>query len=161
MKSSIRIDVDFETNEPIIEIKCDRQSDILADKMLSFFLEKFGGDSSWAKFMFSSRSEMGNNIATLRPITRTTFPIEAEAMLEQHRLNVKNNISGTPMYPAKPESIRPRNRLDLMSPAERAITEAMHAVEETKGGSEALTKAVILLGEARDLVYDHIELHSK
>jgi hypothetical protein len=43
-----------------------------------------------------------------------------------------------------------------MSPAELAITEAMHAVEKA-GASIALTDAVILLGKARDRVADHEE----
>jgi hypothetical protein len=43
-----------------------------------------------------------------------------------------------------------------MSPAELAIAAAMTAVEAA-GASEALTRAVVLLGEASDLVADHVE----
>ena len=46
-----------------------------------------------------------------------------------------------------------RNRLDLMSPAELAITTAMGAVEEA-GADVRLTEAVNLLGQARDKVAD-------
>lgn len=49
-----------------------------------------------------------------------------------------------------------RCRLDLMTPAELAITAAMGAVEEA-GASPALTDAVILLGKARDRVADHVD----
>lgn len=51
-------------------------------------------------------------------------------------------------------SFRQPNRLDLMSDAEKSITEAMHKVEES-GASENLTNAVIKLSQARDLVYEH------
>jgi hypothetical protein len=44
-----------------------------------------------------------------------------------------------------------RNRLDLNEPAEIAIYEAMQAVEKI-GADERLTKAVILLAEAKELV---------
>lgn len=44
----------------------------------------------------------------------------------------------------------------LMSPAERAITAAMEEVEKA-GASPALTAAVVLLGQARDRVADHVE----
>jgi len=49
---------------------------------------------------------------------------------------------------------RQPNRLDLMSNAEKAITLAMYVLEES-GASENLTNAVIKLGQARDLVYEH------
>lgn len=98
MKSTIRIDIDFETNEPIIEIVCDRSSNDLRDKMLSQFLQSFGGDSSWAKFNYDRfHDQVGIQRAYLRPITRGTFPQEGKAMLEQHQLNVNHNVPGTPV----------------------------------------------------------------
>ena len=42
------------------------------------------------------------------------------------------------------------------TPAERAITDAMHAVEEA-GAHPLLTDAVILLGKARDRVADYVD----
>jgi hypothetical protein len=58
-----------------------------------------------------------------------------------------------------------RIRIDLMTPAELAITNAMHEVE-IAGASIELTNAVIKLMEARNLVADHVdnklqELNSK
>lgn len=104
MKSSIRIDIDFETNEPVIEIICDKSSNDLRDKMLSRFLEMFGGDSSWAKFNFSSNyaDTEGNRISKsyLRPIARNSFPEEGVAMLRQHKLNVERQVYGITAYPA-------------------------------------------------------------
>ena len=52
------------------------------------------------------------------------------------------------------EPFRQPNRLDLMSDAEVAITKAMFIIEGI-GASENLTNAVIKLGQARDLVYEH------
>lgn len=52
------------------------------------------------------------------------------------------------------EPFRQPNRLDLMSETEKIITDAMYEVEKI-GASENLTNAVIKLGQARDLVYEH------
>lgn len=49
-----------------------------------------------------------------------------------------------------------RNRMDLWTPAEKAIQAAVDEVEKA-GASEKLTKAVLLLSEARSLVADHVE----
>jgi hypothetical protein len=53
-----------------------------------------------------------------------------------------------------PLSFRQPNRLDLMSNAETAITLAIGVIEQS-GASQNLTNAVIKLGQARDLVYEH------
>lgn len=49
-----------------------------------------------------------------------------------------------------------RNRLDQNTPAELAIRAAMEAVEQA-GASPALTEAVILLGQAKDALGDHVD----
>lgn len=49
-----------------------------------------------------------------------------------------------------------RIRMDKMTPAELAITEAMTKVEEMPPDTR-LTDAVILLGQARDLVADFVD----
>lgn len=49
-----------------------------------------------------------------------------------------------------------RNNLDTMTPAERAIYEAVHAVEEA-GAHPLLTEAVDLLTEARARVADYVD----
>ncbi len=49
-----------------------------------------------------------------------------------------------------------RIRLDLFTPAERAIYDAVQAVEALPP-DERLTNAVILLGRARDLVADFVD----
>lgn len=49
-----------------------------------------------------------------------------------------------------------RNRLDLNTPAELAIYNAMAEVEKC-GASESLTKAVTLLEDAKNALADHIE----
>lgn len=50
-----------------------------------------------------------------------------------------------------------RNRLDLYTSAENAISAAVDAVERT-GSHPLLTDAVILLGNAKAKVADHAEL---
>jgi hypothetical protein len=49
-----------------------------------------------------------------------------------------------------------RSCIDLLTPAEKAIYDAVQEVEKV-GASVGLTDAVILLGKARDLVADYIE----
>lgn len=56
----------------------------------------------------------------------------------------------------RPDGIPSRIDQSLMTPAELAITEAMHAVEEA-GASVALTDAATLLAKARERVADHVE----
>ena len=49
-----------------------------------------------------------------------------------------------------------RVRMDLWTPAERAIHAAIEAVEEA-GADPRLTDAVILLGRAKDRVADYVD----
>lgn len=50
-----------------------------------------------------------------------------------------------------------RNRLDLNTPAEKAIFSAMQEVEKA-GAHPLLTEAVILLGKAKDLISDYVDM---
>lgn len=63
---------------------------------------------------------------------------------------------GGPRPKLRPDGFPTRNDLLWQTPAEAAIREAMAAVEAA-GASLALTDAVIKLGEARDLIADHVE----
>ena len=49
-----------------------------------------------------------------------------------------------------------RNRADLWTPAEKAISDAV-AVVEAAGAHTRLTDAVVLLGKARDAVADYVD----
>lgn len=49
-----------------------------------------------------------------------------------------------------------RNRIDLNTPAEKAIYDAMQAVEKV-GADVRLTEAVVLLAKAKDLVSDFVD----
>lgn len=49
-----------------------------------------------------------------------------------------------------------RIRLDLMTPAETAITQAMYAVESA-GADTLLTDAINLLSQAREKVADYVD----
>lgn len=67
--------------------------------------------------------------------------------------------NGGPRPAKRPDGIPTRIDLNWMTPAERAILDAMYAVEEA-GASPALTDAVTLLAQARDRVADHVEAHN-
>lgn len=54
------------------------------------------------------------------------------------------------------DEIPRRIRLDLNTPAEKAIYDAMQEVEKA-GADERLTNVVIMLGEARDLLSDYVD----
>ncbi len=57
---------------------------------------------------------------------------------------------------SKGNDVPRRNDLDKMTHAEFAITAAIHAVEDA-GADELLTKAVMLLSQARSLVADYVD----
>lgn len=57
---------------------------------------------------------------------------------------------------ANPNEPHRRIRLDLMTPAELAIVEAMRAVEALPAHT-SLTKAVICLSEAKNHVADYVD----
>ncbi len=56
------------------------------------------------------------------------------------------------------DGIPRRNRIDLLTPAELAIRQAVAAVENLPA-HPLLTDAVVLLGQARDKVADFVELN--
>lgn len=64
---------------------------------------------------------------------------------------------GTPRPATRPDGWPTRAAVEWWSLAEKAINDAMLAVEATPGGSPALTEAVTLLAKARSRVADHIE----
>lgn len=62
----------------------------------------------------------------------------------------------TPRRPNMSDEIPRRIRLDKFTPAERAIWDAIQAVEVV-GADPLLTEAVILLGKAKDKVADYVD----
>ena len=91
MNSKITIEIDFENgNEPVIQI-ISRKSDDIRDKLISLFLERLGGFSSWCKITCVTSSVSEEPIKNFQkwrisPIRKTQFKAEGEALLEQHRL---------------------------------------------------------------------------
>ena len=92
MQSKITIEVDFENgNEPVIQI-ISRNTDDIRDKLIRFFFERLGGDSSWCKIY--CQAAVGQDEPEDRrfqrwkisPINASQFKQEGKAMLEQHRL---------------------------------------------------------------------------
>lgn len=57
----------------------------------------------------------------------------------------------------RPDGILTRIDMNWLTPAERAILDAMGAVENVVGGSPALTDAELLLIKALERVADHVE----
>lgn len=53
-----------------------------------------------------------------------------------------------------------RNRMDQWTPAEKAIFDAVQAVEAA-GAHPRLTDAVVFLGQARDAVADYVDAAQK
>jgi len=79
---------------------------------------------------------------------------DSNPMWEGFRIRPRNLI------PIQMENTIPRRaRLDLNTPAEKAIYDAMQEVEKMPA-DEKLTEAVILLGKARDLIADFIDAQS-
>lgn len=74
-------------------------------------------------------------------------------------------FAGTPAYDPNAEQMSSpiiaafprRNRIDLMTEAERAIYDAMQTVERA-GSHPLLTDAVDLLQRAKDKVSDHVDI---
>jgi hypothetical protein len=89
MQSKITIEVDFENgNEPVIQI-ISRNTDDIRDKLIRFFIERLGGDSSWCKIYCQTTYEGDVDKFQrwkISPINAAQFKEEAEAMLEQSRL---------------------------------------------------------------------------
>lgn len=92
MQSKITIEIDFENgNEPVIQI-VSRNTDDIRDKLIRFFFERLGGESSWCKIY--CQQAIGHDEPEERrfqrwkisPIQATDFLKEGSAMLEQHRL---------------------------------------------------------------------------
>lgn len=150
MESRISIEVDFDNgNRPVIQI-LHRESDDTRDSLISHFLQSRAHLSRWITIQYKG-DKNGSPYYHLHPVTPADLPSEIKLMQV-----LMAETGNTP--PVKPlsEGTRPRNRRDLMSDAESAITEAMYRVEEV-GASLRLTEAVMLLEKARNLVYDHIE----
>lgn len=157
MQSKITIEIDFENgNEPVIQI-ISRQSDDIRDKLIRAFIERLGGNS-WCKIY--CQQAIGHDEPEERrfqrwkisPITNSQLKEEGEAMIAQQKVEF--------LYSAgivdTSNTIARRAQMQLWSPAERAIYNAMEEVEKMDADTR-LTDAVILLGKAKDLVSDFID----
>lgn len=92
MKSRITIDLDYD-NQPIIKVEYTPSPDV-RDSMVKRFLEKFGGESSWAKMTYTQYASLHSNgvfgaecIAQIRPICNHDLPEESKVIAEQARLH--------------------------------------------------------------------------
>lgn len=159
MKSKITIEVDFENgNRPVIQV-LSRQSDDVRDNLISSFLQSLGHTSRWAAFKYKGEqgvsypgSESNNaHCWIITPLTPAELPEEIKLM----------EATIQPEYKTKPgmivtDDLPRRIRLDLNTPAELAIRNAMKEIEKMEA-STLLTDAVVLLGQALNLVADYID----
>lgn len=154
MKSRITIEVDFaRNNQPVIKV-LKRNSDDVRDNLLKSFFEQLGGQSNWCRVDIDHYNDDPLDAERRFDCWHIT-PVKSENLKEQSGLmfSAYNNVNKAAYVDYFAD--RPSNRQDLMSPAEKAIMDAMYKVEEIEGGSETLTAAVILLSNARQKVYDH------
>jgi hypothetical protein len=96
MQSKITIEVDFENgNEPIIQI-ISRQSDDVRDKLIRYFIELLGHESTWCK-IYCVNTHDGEVDKFQRwkisPIKPSQFSQEAKVMIEQDRLMSNSTIT--------------------------------------------------------------------
>lgn len=89
MKSRITIEVDFENgNQPVIQILQHRNSDDVRDKLLSHFLQQFGG-SSWCQIKWLDRPSPEINSIQILPIQEKDLKAHAKIMAEQNAVQEK------------------------------------------------------------------------
>lgn len=87
MKSRITIEVDFENGKPYIKVN-EVFSDDVRDKLISFFRQSLGGDSSWAKIEFGNVMEDSSRIWLIRPVPSHELEAESGKIIE--RLQTEN-----------------------------------------------------------------------
>lgn len=148
MKSRITIEVDFDNgNLPILQI-LQRSSDDVRDNLLQQFIQSLHHTSRWCRISYEG--ERSANLIDKEKVWRinTIRPLELPEEIKLMEATIEVDHS----YPKWKEGFRASNRLDLMSSAEKSITQSIKEVEGV-GADVKLTDAVILLAKARDLVY--------
>lgn len=86
--------------------------------------------------------------------------VEFQERLDEHRMknHSTRDMTNGPEFDddGKMTYVPRRIMFDKMTPAERAITEAMWAVE-AEGCDQLLTDAIVLLAQAREKVADYVD----
>lgn len=79
MKSRITIEVDFDNGQPYIKILEQKNSDDVRDKLITFFRQRLGGESSWCYIGFYG-DEHSDGITkwTIHPV----MPDKIQEMIE-------------------------------------------------------------------------------
>lgn len=77
MKSTLRIEFDYDNNEPFIEIKSDNSSDDMRDKMLRYFLQSCQ-QSTELKLLYTKNGNLheGDHVNTVRIFPSNTIAFE-------------------------------------------------------------------------------------
>lgn len=156
MQSRITIEVDFENgNRPVIQV-LSGYSDDVRDHLVSSFLQSLQHTSGWATFEYKGVYERSSGDGVkqrwfIKPIAPTE-ELDNEMNLMRAEVIRRMEI----IYGKEGTFSGRRIRLDLNTPAELAIRNAMKEVEGT-GASPMLTDAIILLEKAFNLVADYID----
>ena len=78
MKSKITIEIDFDKNNcPFIQVINDRTTDDVRDKLVTAFLQSFGGTSEWCRVDFKATSDL-TSVLNIYPITPDNLEKESE-----------------------------------------------------------------------------------
>ncbi len=161
MKSKITIEVDFENgNRPVIQV-LSRKSDDVRDNLISSFLQSLQHTSRWGVFEYQGERGIsypgsGDDNAHcwyIRPLT----PAEIESEMSLMKATIKPEYKTKPGMVVTNDTPMPRRiRLDLNTPSELAIRNAMKEVEKL-GASTLITDAITLLEKAFNRVADYID----
>lgn len=160
MKSKITVEVDFNNNNlPVLRI-LQSDSDDVRDKLVSSFLQSLGHTSRWAVIAYDGEvgvSYPGSD-QTHRWFIRPITPQEIESEISLMQAVLRKDDVAAPKSDFKPIlvecGVQRRYRLDLNSPTELAIRDAMKKVEEV-GAHPILTEAIMKLDDAFQLVADY------
>lgn len=140
MKSSIRVELDFDKNEPFLGIKYWSDSDDLRDRVLGRFLE--GWKHGQSKLVIGVDSDPANSF-------QTSYRIGWEPLSTQDPQQADRQIQMINDFPR-------RSQVQLMHPLEVQILNLMSEIEKL-GADTSLSHAVSALSKAKDHLSDFLD----
>ena len=87
MKSRITIELDFDTGNPYIRVINNDKSDDVRDKLITFFRQRLGYTSSWARVQFRGDFKEDEIMFEIHPIKPEELRVEGETMLFHSKSN--------------------------------------------------------------------------
>jgi len=137
MEGSTRVRIDFEQKQPYLEVRVSKNSEDVRDEIINDFMQKgrYGEKKPWFTFV-------GNDEAKGLEFWRLDW-IDAEV---PEPIPLPEIVGQFPR----------RSQLQLLTPTERWIYDAMQEVEKL-GAHPSLTNVVNLLSIARERLADWVE----